>query len=98
MSTLSEQELFQAAFSSGGMNSSKLCASLRQYLLEDPDETEFPMLQDILLDVPFAEQHVGVVLYDADRAALLTAEFLDFVEKKYPKVRENMVEEVCPAK
>ena len=88
------QELFQQVFSSGTLDAARLCAYLKQYLLEDPAETEFPMLQDILLDVPYAEQHVGVILHDADRANLITPDFLEFINTNYPKVREHMVEEI----
>mmetsp|Transcript_16277 Transcript_16277/g.45343 ORF Transcript_16277/g.45343 Transcript_16277/m.45343 type:complete len:281 (+) Transcript_16277:200-1042(+) len=88
------REVFLEAYSAKAVSGPGLCSSLRKRLLEDPAETEFPILQDILLDVPFAEQHVGAFLYDASVPGLLSPDFTDFVATNYPTVKEHMVETI----
>mmetsp|Transcript_7889 Transcript_7889/g.14159 ORF Transcript_7889/g.14159 Transcript_7889/m.14159 type:complete len:361 (-) Transcript_7889:229-1311(-) len=94
MSRARMQEVFAAIFSQGLVTKETLCDAYRSFILEDPAETDYPILEDVKLDVPFADEYLGGFIYVAQVEDLLTEGFLDFVAAKYPNVKQHMVEKI----
>mmetsp|Transcript_25805 Transcript_25805/g.43274 ORF Transcript_25805/g.43274 Transcript_25805/m.43274 type:complete len:413 (+) Transcript_25805:120-1358(+) len=89
------RELLRTMLSAGEVSKGALCEAYQEHLLEHPEETEFPILQDLLLDVPYAEEYVGGFVGDAFEH--LTPEFQEFVSVHYPVVHTHMLSAVQEA-